>query len=140
MVDGNIVYMEEMLEKKEIDVLKDLWRSDNKRLLTCPMCGGSLKVNMHPRTLHGSFRVSYDTFIECENCTFSVEANAFKVFGAVKSFDEKTIDISSWSALGDREINSFGNGLDEEILREISSSGELTEFLVVNGQVVAIID
>lgn len=128
-----------MLERKDIDVLKDIWRSDNKRLMLCPICDGSLNVNAVARTSQGTLKVSYDTFIECENCSFNLKVNSFKILGTIKRFDEKAIDISSWSPIGDREITSFGNSLDEDTLKEVFSSEELAEFLVVDGRVVAVL-
>lgn len=125
--------------EEEIEVLKKFWKGN--RDLICPRCGSPLNlVAMYPKTKEGSLQVSYETFIECENCSFSIRVDTSKVYGAVKAFDDRTIDISSWSPSGAREIMTYENLLGKEKLEYLFETGKLVEFLIVNDKVVAVME
>jgi len=68
-----------------------------------------------------------------------MRVNSYTLYGAVKDYDDKTIEISSWSETGSREINRFYHVLDENLLRKLKESGDLVEFLIVNDIVLLVI-
>ena len=143
MVEDIIIYRKDcntMLEQEEIDVLKDIWNRDNKRFMICPKCGGSLTiVQLQPVTKPGTSSVLYQTVIECDSCPFDIKVESCTIFGAVKSFDDQMVEIGSWSSTGSRTTSTYRHSLDPKLLRELQSSGELVEFLIVDDCVVVVI-
>ena len=129
-----------MLEQKEIDALKDIWNRDNKRFMVCPVCGGSLTiVQLSPVYKSGRTMVYYKTVIECDSCSFNIKVESCIVYGAVKSFNDDEVEISSWSSTGSRTTQVYKHSLDRKLLEELKSTGELVEFLIVDDQVVVVI-
>ncbi|HEC81429.1 MAG TPA: hypothetical protein ENI42_03260 [Thermoplasmatales archaeon] len=129
-----------MLEQKEIDVLRDIWNKDNKRFMVCPRCGGSLTViQLNPVYKPGRTVVYYKTVIECDKCSFNIRVESCTVYGAVRSFNDEEVEISSWSSTGSRTTSVFRHSLDRKLLEELRSTGELVEFLIVDDQVVVVI-
>ena len=129
-----------MLEQDEIDVLKDIWNRDNKGLMICPKCSGSLTiVQLQPVTKPGATSVLYQTVVECDSCPFNIKVESCTIFGAVKSFDDQMVEIGSWSSTGSRTTSTYQHSLDPKLLRELQSSGELVEFLIVDDRVVVVI-
>ncbi|HDO19279.1 MAG TPA: hypothetical protein ENG74_00975 [Thermoplasmatales archaeon] len=129
-----------MLKQEEIDILKSIWKKDAENFMTCPKCGSSLTiVQLGPRVKPGVDRILYETVVECSRCSFNIKTSSFTVYGAVKDFDDETIEIASWSSTGSREVYTFNHHLDKNLLKELKSSGELVEFLIVNGYAIVVI-
>ena len=61
------------------------------------------------------------------------------ILGSVKDFDLKEVEIGSWSPTGSRVLSRYEHVLDYDLLKKLKDTGELTEFLVVNKQVVHVI-
>ncbi|HEB37468.1 MAG TPA: hypothetical protein ENI14_02260 [Thermoplasmatales archaeon] len=127
-----------MLENKKIDLLKDILGKGREELMVCPKCGAHVTiVQLPPR--YGPYGVVYDTYLECSKCNFRMKVNSYTLYGAVRDYDEKTIEISSWSDMGSREVNRFYHALDESLLKKLKESGDLVEFLIVNDVVLLVV-
>lgn len=127
-----------MLESKKIDLLRDILSRSKEDFMVCPKCGAHITiVHLPPR--YGSHGPVYDTYLECSKCDFKMRVNSYTLYGAVKDYDDKTIEISSWSETGSREINRFYHVLDENLLKKLKESGDLVEFLIVNDIVLLVI-
>lgn len=126
--------------KKDMEILTNIWSKDSNKSLICPKCNGKLVlIQIEPIPDAQNAYIPYDTVIECTHCSFKIRAESFSILGSVKDFDLKSIEIGSWSPSGSRVISKYEHILDYDLLKELKKSGELVEFLVVNNQVVQII-
>ena len=127
-------------DKKEIEILADIWEKKSNKSMKCPKCGGNLVlVQIEPVTDAENAYVPYDTVIECAYCPFSIHVESFTILGSVKNFDEENVELASWSPSGSRVISKYEHTLSFDALSKLKKSGELVEFLVVNKQVIQII-
>jgi hypothetical protein len=129
-----------MSYNNDLKILEGIWKKNRGEMLICPQCGGSLTM-VQIEQLYDSDNpyVPYKTVIECMSCAFKLITESFTILGSVKSFDSHNIEIGSWSPSGSRVISKYEHLLSYELLKELESSGELVEFLVVNNQVVQVI-
>lgn len=126
--------------KKHVDIVASLWDKTGNKIMQCPKCGHKMiLIQIEPIQDAENAYVPYDSIIECTNCSYKVRAESFTILGSVKSFDLKNIEIGSWSPSGSRVISKYEHLLDFDILKKLKKSGELTEFLIVNKQVVQVI-
>ncbi len=127
-------------DKKEIEILADIWEKKSNKSMKCPKCGGNLVlVQVEPVSDAENAYVPYDTVVECTFCPFSIHAESFTILGSVREFDEENVELSSWSPSGSRVISRYEHALSFDTLTKLKKSGELVEFLVVNKQVIQII-
>ena len=125
-----------MLEDKDLDTLKGIL--SGKEIMVCPRCGGHLTLVYLPPRYTG-YRAVYDTYLECNKCNFRIRVSSYTVYGAVRDFDEDTIEISTWSEMGSRETRRFYHVLDQALLKKLKEREDLVEFLVVNDTVLVVI-
>jgi len=126
--------------KKDMEILADIWEKSDDKALICPQCGHKLViVQVEPIPDAENAYIPYDTVIECTSCDFKIRAESFTILGSVKEFDLRHITIASWSPSGSRVLSNYEHILDYEALKKLKESAELKEFLIVNKQVIQII-
>jgi hypothetical protein len=127
-------------DKKEMEILTEIWDNTHEGSLICPDCGNKLiLVQIEPiENIYDAY-VPYDTVIECVSCSFNIRAQSYALLGSVKNFDLHFVEIGSWSQTGIRILSKYEHILDFELLKNLKESGDLVEFLVVNDHVVQII-
>ena len=126
--------------RKNMDIVANIWEKNGEDPLKCPKCGGKMVlIQVDPiQDAHNAY-VPYDTIIECNSCSFKIRAVSFSILGSVKDFDMKHIEIGSWSPSGSRVLSKYEHLLDYDLLKKLKETGELVEFLVVNNQVIQVI-
>jgi hypothetical protein len=126
--------------KKDLDIVAGLWDRTGEGSMVCPKCGGKMVlVQLEPIQDAENAYVPYDSIIECTKCDNQIRAESFSILGSVKNFDLKNMEIASWSPSGSRVISVYEHVLDYDLLKKLKDSGELTEFLIVNKQVIQVI-
>jgi len=126
--------------KRDMDIVAEIWHKDQDKSLICPKCGGKMVlVQVEPIPDAENAYIPYDTIIECNKCDFKIRAESFSILGSVKNFDARNIEIASWSPSGSRVISNYEHILDYDLLKKLKDEAKLVEFLVVNKQVVQII-
>ena len=126
--------------KKDAEVLADIWGRRGGRSLVCPKCGGNLVlVQIEPIYDAEDAFTPYDTIIECNSCSFSIRAESYTILGSVKDFDEEHVEIGCWSPSGSRVLSTYEYVLDYDLLKQLKESGELVEFLIVDKRVIQVI-
>lgn len=126
--------------KKNMDVIANLWDRTKENSMVCPKCNSKMvMIQLDPIQDYQNPYVAYDSIIECTKCDYKIRTESFTILGSVKSFDLKEIEIASWSPSGSRVISRYEHVLDYNLLKKLKDSGDLKEFLVVNNQVVQII-
>ncbi|MCK4365817.1 MAG: hypothetical protein KAW45_07180 [Thermoplasmatales archaeon] len=132
--------MKTRYNKNDMEILAGVWDRTHDKSLICPQCGHNLViVQVEPIHDAENAYIPYDTIIECTSCDFKIRAESFSILGSVKSFDLKNIEIASWSPSGSRVISRYEHVLDYDLLKKLKESEELTEFLIVNKQVIQVI-
>ena len=115
-----------MNNKKNMEILANIWDKTDDRSLTCPQCGGSLTiVQMEPTLDVDDAYTPYKTIIECSSCSFKLET--------------ESVEIGSWTSSGSRDLSKYKHLLNYNLLKELKQSGELVEFLIVDKQVIQVI-
>lgn len=126
--------------KTKMDVFSKLWLGDDHGF-RCPKCGGQLIIiQAEPMENYDIPTTAYETVAECSSCSFHTNAISFTLLGSVKDFDMEYIEISGWSQSGSRFISKYEHLIDYNLLGKLRKTGELVEFLIVDGYVVQIID
>jgi hypothetical protein len=126
--------------KKDMEVVASIWDKTGGKSMVCPQCKGKMViVQVEPIHDIDNAYIPYDTVIECTKCSFKIRAESFTILGSVKNFDLKEVEIGSWSPTGSRVLSRYEHVLDYDLLKKLKDTGELTEFLVVNKQVVHVI-
>ena len=126
--------------KKDMEILADIWDNSTDKSLKCPQCGHRMViVQVEPIADAENAYIPYDTIIECTSCEFKIRAESFTILGSIKDFDLRHIEIASWSPSGSRVLSKYEHILEYEELKKLKESGELKEFLIVNKQVIQII-
>ena len=132
--------MEMVYNKKNMDVIANLWDRTGDNSMVCPKCGSKMiMIQLDPIQDYQNPYVAYNSIIECTKCEYEIRTESFSILGSVKSFDLKKIEIASWSPSGSRVISCYEHVLDYNLLKNLKDSGELKEFLVVNKQVIQVI-
>ncbi len=132
--------MEMVYNKKNMDVIANLWDRTGENSMVCPKCGSKMiMIQLDPIQDYQNPYVAYNSIIECTKCEYEIRTESFTILGSVKSFDLKEIEIASWSPSGSRVISCYEHILDYNILKKLKESGDLKEFLIVNKQVIQII-
>ncbi len=132
--------MEMVYNKKNMDVIANLWDRTGDNSMVCPKCGSKMiMIQLDPIQDYQNPYVAYNSIIECTKCEYEIRTESFSILGSVKSFDLKNIEIASWSPSGSRVISCYEHVLDYNLLKNLKDSGELKEFLVVNKQVIQVI-
>ena len=132
--------MEMVYNKKNMDVIANLWKRNGENSMVCPKCGSKMiMIQIDPIQDYQNPYVSYNSIIECTKCDFEIRTESFTILGSVKSFDLKHIEIASWSPSGSRVVSRYEHILDYNILKKLKESGDLKEFLIVNKHVIQII-
>lgn len=132
--------MKGVYNKKDMEVVASIWDKTDGKSMVCPQCKGKMViVQVEPIHDIDNAYIPYDTVIECTKCSFKIRAESFTILGSVKDFDLKEVEIGSWSPTGSRVLSRYEHVLDYDLLKKLKDTGELTEFLVVNKQVVHII-
>jgi len=127
-------------DKKDMEILADVWDKTGNKSMICPQCGGNLiLVQVEPIPDAENAYVPYKTVVECCSCSFNMEAESFTILGSIKNFDVKHVEIGSWSPSGSRVLSRYEHALDCNLLKQLKESGELVEFLVVDKQVMQVI-
>jgi hypothetical protein len=135
-----------MCEKMGFDstksrIIAGIWDDSEENTMTCPQCGGDLIVTqVNPIDDWKNPFQSYDTTIECSHCPFQTRATSFTMLGNVRDFGVKNISIDSWSPSGSRVISEFEHLIDYSLLKNLKTTDEIVEFLVIDNQVVKIIE
>jgi len=123
-----------------MEILAGIWDRTGSKSLVCPQCNHNMViVQVEPIPDAENAYIPYDTIIECTYCDFKIRAESFSILGSVKNFDEKNIEIASWSPSGSRVISCYEHILDYDLLKKLKESTELKEFLIVNKQVIQVI-
>jgi hypothetical protein len=118
-----------------------LWDHKQMGSLICPKCGGELiVVQLDPIEDWQNPYNSYNSVIECINCSFHTKATSFTILGSVNDFTVDTVKISGWSPSGSRIVADYEHILNYELLKEIKTNNELVEFLIVDNHVIQVID
>lgn len=126
--------------KKNMEILADIWNKNRDKSMICPECGGKLiLVQVEPVQDAENAYIPYDTVIECCNCPFKIRVESFTILGSVKDFDMGHVEIGSWSPSGSRVLSKYEHVLAYDLLKELRESGELVEFLVADKQVIQVI-
>ena len=126
--------------KKNMDVIANLWDRTGENSMVCPKCGNKMiMIQLDPIQDYQNPYVAYDSIIECTKCEFEIRTESFTILGSVKSFDLKQIEIAGWGPSGSRVISCYEHVLDYNTLKKLKESGDLKEFLVVNKHVIQII-
>ncbi len=126
--------------KKNIEIVTNIWKKSHGDSLKCPECGGDMVlIQVEPMTDSAEDYTPYDTIIECNYCDFKIRTQSFTILGSVKSYDHDSIEIASWSPSGSRVVSNFEHILDYDLLKKLEETGELVEFLVVDDRVVQVI-
>ena len=126
--------------KKDLKILENIWSETKGGSMTCPQCQGSLTIiQVEPIDNRENPYTPYKTIIECTSCSFRLVTESFTIFGSVKNFDSHHVEIGSWSPSGSRVLSRYKHILSYDLLKKITKTGELVEFLVVNNQVVQVI-
>jgi len=126
--------------KKNMDVIANLWDRTGNNSMVCPKCGSKMiMIQLDPIQDYQNPYVAYNSIIECTKCEYEIRTESFSILGSVKSFDLKKIEIASWSPSGSRVISCYEHVLDYNLLKNLKDSGELKEFLIVNKQVIQVI-
>ena len=134
------ILVETEYNKKDMEILAEIWNKSSDKSMVCPKCGGKLVlVQVEPIPDAENAYIPYDTIIECTSCTFQIRAESFTILGSIKSFDLYHVEIGSWSPSGSRVLSRYEHILDYDLLKKLKESGELVEFLIVNKQVVQVI-
>ncbi|RLF27892.1 MAG: hypothetical protein DRN05_05000 [Thermoplasmata archaeon] len=116
-----------------------MWKKTGEPMI-CPQCGGSMTiVQIEPVQDIENAYVPYRTVVECNSCSFKVEAESFTILGSIKDFDAEHVEIGSWSPSGSRVLSKYKHILSYDLLKELKKTGELVEFLIVDKQVVQVI-
>jgi hypothetical protein len=130
---------EHTMEHKDMDVVAHIWNKTTQSP-TCPRCGAALTiVQIEPLYDAENAYVPYNTIIECTSCDFNLETISFSILGAVRDYDANIVEIASWSPTGSRVISQYKHILSYELLKKLKKTEELTEFLIVNNQVIQVI-
>ena len=125
--------------KKNMRILIDMWKKTGEPMI-CPQCGGSMTiVQIEPVQDIENAYVPYRTVVECNSCSFKVEAESFTILGSIKDFDAEHVEIGSWSPSGSRVLSKYKHILSYDLLKELKKTGELVEFLIVDKQDVQVI-
>ncbi len=131
--------MEKSYSKHKFDILSKLWREDSHSL-RCPECGNPLVlIQAEPIEDYENPYTAYDTVIECTSCSFTTRAESFTILGSVKDFSVDRVEIGGWSPTGSRVVSTYEHLLDYNTLSKLKRSGELVEFLIIDGHVIQII-
>ena len=131
--------MNNTMKFKNMDVVAHIWNKTTHSP-TCPRCGSPLTiVQIEPIYDAGNAYVPYNTIIECTQCDFQLETISFSILGAIRDYDAEVVEIASWSPTGSRVISQYKHLLSFDILKKLKKSEELTEFLIVNNQVIQVI-
>ena len=126
--------------KRDANIISDVW-NENNQYTSCPKCGKDINISqINPVYNSNDEYVSFDTILECSNCSFKLRSESFKILGGVKDFDLKKISIGSWSSSGSRAFSNYEHVLEYDTLKKLKETGELVEFLVVNNHVVKIME
>ncbi|MBS3802048.1 MAG: hypothetical protein KGY65_04790 [Candidatus Thermoplasmatota archaeon] len=126
--------------KTKNKILSKLWDNKKNHEFVCPQCGGHLIIiQLEPIEQNENPYTPYDTIVECTNCEFNAQAISYTILGSIQSYDLDHITIAAWSPSGSRVVKTFEHLVDYEQLKEVKSSKELVEFLIVDGHIVQII-
>lgn len=126
--------------KKDAEILADIWGRRGGKSLVCPKCGGNLVlIQIEPIEDAENAFTPYDTIIECNSCSFNIRAESYTILGSIKDFDAGHVEIGSWSPSGSRVLSKYEHILDYNILKKLKESEELVEFLIVDKQVIQVI-
>jgi hypothetical protein len=126
--------------KKNLEILTDIWRKSSGKSLTCPKCGNNLVlIQLEPIMDALDAFTPYDTIIECSYCSFNIRVESYTILGSVKNFDLEQVEIGSWAPSGSRVLSKYEHILDYDLLKVLKESGELVEFLIVDKQVIQVI-
>ncbi|MBS3748720.1 MAG: hypothetical protein KGY67_03370 [Candidatus Thermoplasmatota archaeon] len=126
--------------KTKNKILSKLWDNKKNHEFVCPQCGGHLIIiQLEPIEQNENPYTPYDTIVECTNCEFNAQAISYTILGSIQSYDLNHITIAAWSPSGSRVVKTFEHLVDYEQLKEVKSSKELVEFLIVDGHIVQII-
>ncbi len=125
--------------KTKMEVFSKLWLGDDHSF-RCPECGGQLiLIQAEPIENYDNPTTTYETVIECSSCSFHTKAESFTLLGSVKDFDMEYVEITGWSQSGSRFISKYEHLVDYNLLGKLRKTGELVEFLIVDGYVVQVI-
>jgi hypothetical protein len=122
-------------------IIAGVWDDSEENTMVCPDCGGELLITQVNAIddWKNPFQ-SYETTIECSNCTFKTRATSFTMLGNIRDFDVKNITIDSWSPSGSRVKTELEHLIDYNQLQNLKTNNEMVEFLVIDNQVVKIIE
>ena len=127
-------------DRSKTKIVSSLWDELPSHEMKCPQCGGHLIIiQIQPIEDSHNPYTSYETSIECISCSYHTHATSLSILGSIKSFDHQSITIVGWSPSGNRVTSIYEHILDYDLLRELESSEEIVEFLVVDGHVVQVI-
>lgn len=122
-----------------VNMIETLWNGD-KKSMRCPRCRGPLTmVQEEPLEDSDELYTTYSTIIECTKCSFQTTAESFTIFGSVKEYDSQQVEIGSWSPSGSRVVSKYDHHLNPDLLKELKTSEELVEFLILNHHVIQVI-
>ena len=90
MLEDCIIYLVGFVEmefnmrynKKDMEILTDIWANSSVGTMKCPKCGSKLMlVLVEPIEDLNSTYTPYDTAIECITCSFNIRAESFSILG-----------------------------------------------------------
>lgn len=123
-----------------LKTISDLWLHSSSKGLKCPRCKSNIVlVQAHEIQDWDNPYQAYDTIVECVSCSYRTQAVSYTILGSVRQYDLKQVTINGWSPSGSRVESTYEHILDYQLLKELKSSGELIEFLIVDDHVIEVI-
>ena len=123
-----------------LKTMSDLWLHSDKNGLKCPSCKGDLiLIQAEEIQDWDNPHHAYDTIVECMSCPYKTQAISYTITGSVQDYDVDHITIIGWSSTGSRAETTYEHVLDYNLLKELKSTEELVEFLIVDAHVIQVI-
>jgi Zn ribbon nucleic-acid-binding protein len=119
--------------------ISDLWKI-NKKGFKCPNCKADLIIVQADaiQDWNNPYQ-SYDTIVECVYCSFQAQAVSYTILGSLNKYDINKITIEGWSPSGSRVETTLEHLLDYQLLKELKSSQDLVEFLIIDEHAIQVI-
>jgi hypothetical protein len=126
-------------QNSTLKTTSNIWKN-NKKGFKCPNCNADLIVVQADliQDWNNPYQ-SYDTIVECAYCSFQAHAVSYTILGSLKNYDINTVTINGWSPSGNRVETNVEHFLDYQLLKDLKSSEELVEFLIVDDHVIQVI-
>ena len=123
-----------------LKTISKLWINSNKKGLKCPHCKSNLiLVQVDPIDDWDNPYQSYDTIVECTSCSFQTRSISYTILGSLNDYNVDHVTIDGWSPSGSRVETTFEHILDYDLLKELKTSHEMVEFLIIDDHVIQVV-